>query len=257
MTMQRLYAGEFTQISDDQVGVICGSDGIKRDGCDFVMRGIDTTNFMRNPVALCEHTPPPIGVFVRLAIVSARELGLGIPGDALAGIVQLAPADISHYVAEKRGLIKGGFYGAMSLGIDPLETEPIDPRDPFGGVRITRSELLECSFVASPADPSALIVARSYKSRSAATTALLRSLPQVSSAAIERGMAQAGRVSEQQRPLMSLSESERTQLYAAQDRQRTMAGWALAEARRVEQRELYSYAQRQADVRALSKESTH
>jgi hypothetical protein len=73
MTMQRFYAGELTQISDDEVGVICGSDGVKRDGHEFVMRGIDTTNFMRNPVALCEHTPPPIGVFVRLGVLSARE----------------------------------------------------------------------------------------------------------------------------------------------------------------------------------------
>jgi hypothetical protein len=251
MTVQRFYAGELTQISDDEVGVICGSDGVKRDGHEFIMRGIDTTNFMRNPVAMCEHTPPPIGVFVRLGIVSAREVGLGIPGDALAGIVKLAPADISDYIAEKRALIKGGYYGAVSLGIDPISTEPLDPRDPYGGVRVTRSEMLEASFVGVPADATALIVARSYKARSAATTAMLRCLPRVPASAIERGMAQAGRVSGQSRPIMMMNQFERTRVYAEACRQRTMACWAVGFARETEQRERYGFEQRQRDLAAL------
>ena len=156
MNMQRLYSGELTQISDDEISVILGTDGAKRDGHDVVIRGLDTTTFMASsPAFQCEHVPPPIGVFTRLGVVIARELGLGIPGDALCGIVRLAPTEISNYVAEKRGLIKSGFYNAVSIGFDPLECEPVDPKYPRGGMLITKSALLECSAVSVPADPTA------------------------------------------------------------------------------------------------------
>jgi hypothetical protein len=58
-----------------------------------------------------------------------------------------------------------------------------------------------------------------------------------------------------QTPIMSLSVYERTALYAAAHRQRSRATWACGQAREAEAH-AFSYPQRQADLRDLSRNAT-
>lgn len=246
MSLQRLYSGELTQISDDEISVICGTDGEKRDGHSVLMRGLDTTEFMASsPAFQCEHVPPPIGCFTRLGIVPAQELGLGVPGDALCGIVRLADPSISDYIAEKRGLIKSGFYNTVSIGFDPVDAEPLDPSNPRGGMLITRSTLLECSAVSVPADPSARIIARSFRARSSAAASIFRSLPRVPEITVRSAMTQAGQMPAQ-KPIGLMTDYERTAYYREAHARRTLAVSACGLASRTAERD-----DRRADLEHL------
>ena len=252
MSLQRFAGGSLQEIAADEIAVICGTDGIKRDGNDVCMSGMSLANFALNPVFQVEHVPPPIGAFVRLAVTSAREVGLNLPGEALAGVVRLAPAAISAYVAEKRGLIESGYYNAVSIGFQPEQVEPIDPREPWGGLRVLTSELYECSAVSVPADPVALIVARSFRAQSRTLRAMLRSLPAVSPAATARVMARAGRVPEAEAvPFHQLSTFEQMQTYRFGRAQHARAVSALGMASRAEERERHEW--RRARVQELAR----
>jgi hypothetical protein len=85
--------------------------------------------------------------------------------------VRFPPTGISERAEECRGLIKTGFINGVSVGFDPMDGEPLDPRNPRGGMRITDWDLIEFSFCCVPVDPNALIVSRA---RSGAATARSR-----------------------------------------------------------------------------------
>jgi len=81
-------------------------------------------------------------------------------GDKITARVRFAAVGISPDADKVRGLVKGGIVRSVSVGFDPLDAEPLDPKKPYGGQRFTRWELLECSFVSVPADPGAVVTAR-------------------------------------------------------------------------------------------------
>jgi hypothetical protein len=64
-------------------------------------------------------------------------------------------------IDEIRRLVEADILRATSVGFRPLEDEPINVKDPWGGTRYKKSELVECSVVAVPANPNALSVAKS------------------------------------------------------------------------------------------------
>jgi HK97 family phage prohead protease len=172
---QRLLMGTALPLNDDQIAIVAISAGVKRDGDEWIPGGVDLTNFNRNPVVLLQHDPnKPIGV-----------AALALSGSQIEGIVQFAPAGISADADQARGLAKSGILSGISAGIDPLEVEPIDPRNSRGGMRVLRAELLEISLVTIPVDPDARVTARSYASRSS-RAALLRRLPSIPVGAIDR-----------------------------------------------------------------------
>jgi hypothetical protein len=165
------------------------------------------------------------------------------------------PAGTSVDGDEARGLVRAGALKGLSAGINPQEVEPLN--DGTRGLRIVKAELLEVSLCAIPASVDAKVIAARSLAARPASAALLRSMPRIADSAIERAVASVGRARAPGRPLMSYSDSARTALYAAEQRQRTMAAWALAHSGEVQERERYSFEARQADLRALSGESTH
>ena len=109
--------------------------------------------FANNPIALFNHDKAfPIGKWKN---VRKHE------GQSLRGELVLAPKGTSQRIDEIRRLIEADILRAVSVGFRPLEHEPINAKDPWGGTRYKKSELVEASLVSVPANPNALSVARS------------------------------------------------------------------------------------------------
>ena len=117
-------------------------DVIEADGWDF-------RSFLKNPIALFNHDrDAPIGKWANVRIA----------GGELRGDLILAPKGTSRRIDEIRRLVEADILRAVSVGFRPLESEPIDKGR---GVRYLKSELVETSLVAVPANPNAIAVAKS------------------------------------------------------------------------------------------------
>lgn len=138
----------------------------ERDGLDFVLsddtldrygdiidpKGWDLRNFKKNPIALFGHSSGfPIGNWTNVRV----------EGNKLIATLKLAAKGTSARIDELISLVEQGVLRAVSVGFKPLESEPIDPKKPYGGQRYTKQELLETSLVSVPANPAALAVAKS------------------------------------------------------------------------------------------------
>lgn len=114
--------------------------------------GWQLAKFKRNPIALFGHSASfPIGTWQNVRVEGGR----------LLGQLVLAAQGTSARIDELRGLVEQGILRAVSVGFRPIESEPINPKEPYGGQRYKKQELLETSLVAVPANPAALQVARS------------------------------------------------------------------------------------------------
>jgi HK97 family phage prohead protease len=117
----------------------------------IVADGWDLQNFQKNPIALFNHNPDfPVG----------RWEGLNIKDGALRGHLKMAPIGTSPRHDELHKLIDAGILRAVSVGFRPIESKP---RGTSGGLVYTKSELVETSLVSVPANPNALLAARSMR----------------------------------------------------------------------------------------------
>jgi HK97 family phage prohead protease len=114
--------------------------------------GWTVENFQRNPIALFGHDS-------KFAIGKWSNIRVG--DDALRAELVLAPKGTSPRIDEIRALVDADILRAVSVGFRSLDDEPINPKDPWGGTRFKKSELMECSLVTVPANPNALAVAKS------------------------------------------------------------------------------------------------
>jgi HK97 family phage major capsid protein/HK97 family phage prohead protease len=81
---------------------------------------------------------------------------------ALRGSLRLADQGTSPVVDMVRALHEQGLLDTVSVGFRALEREPLDPKDPYGGQRFKRVELLEASLVSVPANPRARRIAKHF-----------------------------------------------------------------------------------------------
>ena len=118
------------------------NDGeLDRAGDIVIARGVDTTHFRSNPIALLGHDPnKPIGVWT----------GVHADGERLKGTLNLATELPLAEWARKS--IAAGVMKAASIGFVPMEFEPIKG----GGFRFTKIELMETSLVSLPASRGSL-----------------------------------------------------------------------------------------------------
>lgn len=150
-TMRKLIRAQINTLGDDEVEVVMSTAALARDGHVLIPQGCVLDNYRANPICLWSHDPDkPVG--------NAETVGVG--ADQIAARVRFAPTGISRKADEVRGLTKAGVIRAVSVGFEPIEMEPLDPKKPRGGQRITKWELLELSFVSVPADPGAVVTAR-------------------------------------------------------------------------------------------------
>ncbi len=140
--------GDSRAVGGDLYSVTIFANELSRDGMRVDLDGMDFSNYEKNPVVLYAHDHMgrtesgglPIGRTVRLARASGGHIRAEfefLAGDAFAERVRNA---------WERGFLRGA-----SIGWRPVETQPSGR-----GVRAVRSELLEWSIVAVPADPDAL-----------------------------------------------------------------------------------------------------
>lgn len=147
MTLKKVFKAATQSLGERQVRVRCSSGDVDRSGEIVVQSGI---KFAESVPVLWQHDPnQPVGrakpVFV---------------GDDLYADVEFAPAGISLKADETCGLTKCGVIDTVSIGFDPIDTEPMDEKRPRGPQKYLSCELLELSFVSVPANPEAQVVQR-------------------------------------------------------------------------------------------------
>ena len=120
--------------------------------------GWDLQRFKQNPVALWDHGKDPtigrkpIGRWEDVRVERGKLLGRLVP-------VPPGPDQAVNGVVTS---LQSGFLRAVSVGFLPkVPPEPIDKNNPYGGQRFKKQELLETSLVAVPANPAAILQAKS------------------------------------------------------------------------------------------------
>jgi HK97 family phage prohead protease/HK97 family phage major capsid protein len=131
------------------------SDGsVDRMGDVIEPAGWQLSNFKSHPIALLNHDRDQI---------IGKWVDVRVEGQQLLGRLELAAAGTSPLVDTVRALVEQNILRAVSVGFAPKEQKPLDDKADkyFGPFRFTKSELLECSLVAVPANPNALATAKS------------------------------------------------------------------------------------------------
>lgn len=153
MTMiRKLVPAQIKALGEDEVEVRMSTAAIARDGHILLPQGGRFENYKKNPVVLWNHNTDdfPVG----------RSEELTVEAEEIVTRVRFPPLAISQRADTCRGLAKSGFLNGVSVGFDPLDGEPLDPRNPRGGQRFTDWDLIELSFCCVPVDTEALITAR-------------------------------------------------------------------------------------------------
>jgi len=130
-----------------------GDNSVGRDGNIFFVDGIQTSNFLRNPIVPYAHidTEPPVGRVTSLSKVANQ----------LRGTVEFTPADLYPFGYMVGRMYREGWLNAFSVSIIPLEFKYSTDRNRQGGIDVTKSDLTEISAVPVPALATALVTARS------------------------------------------------------------------------------------------------
>lgn len=133
---------EVKDLQDGNIEAVVATESLDRDGEILSISGLDTKNYKNNPVVLWAHRydQPPIGKAESIKKSDGK----------LVAKIKFAITE-SDFAKEVYALYKGGFLNAFSIGFLPKE---IDENI------YTKSEMLEFSAVPVPANPQALMTAK-------------------------------------------------------------------------------------------------
>jgi HK97 family phage prohead protease len=153
MTMKRrTVAADLQMVGEDEVLIRMSTGQRARDGHILEPMGCVLDNYRTNPIQLWQHDPnEPVGC----------NADITPSADCITARTTFAPIGISPMADKVRGLVKSGVVRSVSIGFEVIDAVPIDPKQPRGGLRVSKWELLECSFVSVPADTGAVVTARS------------------------------------------------------------------------------------------------
>ncbi|MBI4346862.1 MAG: HK97 family phage prohead protease [Elusimicrobia bacterium] len=135
-------------LGDRQVETIASTATLDREQDRILASAWRLDRYRLNPVVLWAHDyrQPPV----------AKSLDVRVVGDRLRTLDLFPPKGAYPFADTVYELLTGGFLSAKSVGFTPLQSRPNDE----GGRDYTEVELLETSFVPVPANPEALVVAR-------------------------------------------------------------------------------------------------
>ena len=129
--------------------VTIAANEVARTQPDLDLGGLSTEGYARNPVVMWAHDAVGRSPSGGLPIGRTLELDRG-PGGRIVAEFEFLEGD--PFAQRVRNAWDQGFLRAASISWLPLESRPVEG----GRLRDTRSELLEWSIVAVPADPDAL-----------------------------------------------------------------------------------------------------
>ena len=137
----------FIEIKEGEIGGIASTESTDRDGEIIKQAGWDFGNFNSNPVLMLMHNYQdfPIGKVTELKVVDGKLLFKAIFSKTLPK------------AKEAYELVKEGILNCLSVGFIPREFDTKDQNV------ITKAELLEISLVPVPANPQAVILAKSFQ----------------------------------------------------------------------------------------------
>lgn len=144
-----------TLTNPDTLEYVLSDESVDRYGDIIMADGWDLRSFKKNPVALFNHHSGSIvGTWENVRVENKR----------LVGRLKLAAQGTSRLVDEVRSLVSQKILKAVSVGFRALKAEPLDEQEPdWGPQRYVRSELVECSIVAVPANANALQISKALK----------------------------------------------------------------------------------------------
>lgn len=135
---------------DDALEFIMSDASVDRYGDVIAADGWQLGNFRKNPVALFSHDSRfPIGTWSDTKVINSE----------LRGRLTLMPP-VTDRLREIHAALQANVLRAVSVGFHAIEAEPLKDSK-VGGIHFLRSELVECSLVAVPANANALQVAKS------------------------------------------------------------------------------------------------
>lgn len=141
-----------TQSTDDPFKFVLSDETVDRVGDVIRAKGWQLGNFKKNAIALFGHDNSfPIGTWKDVKVEGKR----------LIGTLHMAKEGTSDRIDEIRKLLEQRILKAVSVGFSIKEYEPMDEKDPWGGWDIKKAELHETSVVTVPANPSAVLLAKS------------------------------------------------------------------------------------------------
>jgi len=120
---------------------------------DIIMAdGWELSNYRKNPIALFNHNPN---------FIVGKWENLRVENGALRGRLKMAPAGTSERIDEIRKLIDADILRAVSVGFTPIERRSRSTKNgEEKGEIYLKSELVETSLVAVPANPNALAIVK-------------------------------------------------------------------------------------------------
>lgn len=149
----RFSAGEPQSTATDRTIRFVFSDATVDHSNDSIdPKGWDLSIFKRNPVALFAHMSwePPIG----------RASNVAVQSDKLVGDIEFATAEVYEFADTIYRLVKGKFLKAVSVGFMPKQWAFSNDKNRPNGIDFKKQQLLEISCCPLPANPSALVEAR-------------------------------------------------------------------------------------------------
>lgn len=120
---------------------------VDRTGDVMLMRGLDLTNFLKNPQFLWQHglTNQPVHTLGKI-------IDHHVTDNALHVLAEYADAETYEFAEQIMKLDKAGYLPANSIGFHPVEWE----KNADGGFTFTKWELVEVSKVELPMNPNAV-----------------------------------------------------------------------------------------------------
>jgi HK97 family phage prohead protease len=141
-----------TQSADDPFKFVLSDETVDRMGDIIRAKGWKLANFKKNAIALFGHQHSfPIGTWKDVKVEGTR----------LIGTLHLAKDGTSERIDEIRALLEQRILKAVSVGFSIKDYVPMDEKEPWGGWDIKSAELHETSVVSVPANPSAVLLAKS------------------------------------------------------------------------------------------------
>lgn len=140
------------EATEKGVRITIFANALARDEVELILEGMELANYLKNPVVLWAHDSTghteaaglPIGRTTRLEKTDGK----------LTADFEFLPDD--PFASRVKNAWDKGFINAASVSWMPIETEDTHSKDEGAKWRDVKSELLEWSLVAVPADPDAL-----------------------------------------------------------------------------------------------------